>query len=550
MKAWAAAALASTVLGAGPAFAIPKDFKAKADAIMAKAYPADGPGAVAVVYEHGRPVYAIGQGMADVEKGVKLTPSTPMRMGSVAKQFTSAVVMQLVEEGKVGLDDPLSKYLPDYPKPGADATIRQLLNHTSGIQSYTGIPGFMKDHSSEKHSTAQLIAVFRDKPAAYANGAEWAYNNSGYVLLGAVVEKVTGLNWWDAIDQRIARPLKLQSLRYGGLPDGEKGMAKGYRLQDGKAVAAHPLDMSVPHAAGALVSDAGDLARWAEAFHTGKVVKPSSYAQMIAPTTLPGGKTENYGFGLIPGEVRGHPSVGHDGGIFGFSTDTLYLTKEGVFVAVLANTERPRIDPEMVTRQLAALAIGDPYETFTAQALDPKAAEPFAGIYRTGNVERAVYVKDGKLFTRRKGGGPLEVLSAGDGRYFYDGSLSWFTLAKGADGKPVMTFHQEGAAKGDVLAYAGPIPADAPIVAVPRAQLDRLAGTYNGPVPVLVAVDGAGVLTLKFGPQDVTHLMPESPTRFRVKEIEAAVSFQEEGGKVTGLTIHQNGRDLPIKKAD
>jgi CubicO group peptidase (beta-lactamase class C family) len=550
MRYLVGAGLSAALLGAAPALAIPKDFKARADAIMAKAYPADGPGAVAVVYEHGKPVYAVGRGLADVERGVPLTAATPMRTGSVTKQFTAAVIMQLAEEGKLSLDDPLSKFLPAYPAPGASVTVRQLLNHTSGIKSYTAIPEVVMTRSMMRQSTGELIDLFKDAPADFKAGTEWRYNNSGYILLGAIIEKVTGKPWWEAVDTRIARPLGLKTLRYGGLPDGEKGVAKGYRIVDDKAVAARPIDMSFPHAAGSIVSDGADLARWAEAFHHGKVVKPASYAQMVAPTKLPDGKTENYGFGLIPGEVRGHPSVSHDGGINGFSTDTLYLTDEGIFVAVMANTERPKVDPEMISRQLAALAIGDAYATFDAKPLDVKAVEPFAGIYKGGNVERAVFLRDGKLFTRRKDGGTIEAVAAGDGRYFYDGSLSWFTLAKGADGKPVMTFHQEGAAKGDVMAYVGPIPAEAPIVTLPTAALQRLTGTYQGPAPVLVAVDGEGQLTLKFGPQPVTHLMPESATLFRVKEIEAKVSFQEEGGKVTGLTIHQGGRSMPIKKVD
>ena len=544
-------AMATTVLAASPAMAIPKDFKAKADAIVNAAYAADGPGAVAVVYDHGKPVYAVGRGLADVDAKVPLSADVPMRLGSITKQFTAAVVMQLVEEGKVGLDDPLSKYLPDYPQPGAGATVRQLLNHTSGIQSYTAVPGFMKDHAAERHSTGQLIAVFKDAPDTFAAGSKWAYNNSGYILLGAIIEKVTGRPWWEAVDSRIAKPLHLTSLRYGGLPDGERGAAHGYELNDeGKAVPARKIDMSVPHAAGALVANARDLAAWAEAFHGGKVVKPASYALMTAPTALSDGATVPYGFGLIPGEVRGHPSVSHDGGIFGFSTDSLYLTKEGLFVAVLANTQRPPVDPEMVTKKLAALAVGDPYESFTAQPLNARAVEPMTGIYRFGDVERALYVRDGKLFTRRKGGGPLEATAAGGGRFFYEDSLSWFTVAEGADGKPVMTFHPEGAAKGEAMAWAGPMPADAPIVSLPKTALDRLVGTYKGPAPILVAVDGEGVLTLKFGAQAVTHLLPENPTMFRVKEIEAKVSFQEDGGKVTGLTIHQGGRDMAVKRID
>lgn len=537
---------------AAPALAVPKDFKARADAILAEAYPADGPGAIVLVYEKGKPVYSAGRGLADVAAKRPLDPASAMRLGSITKQFTAAVVMQLVEEGKVRLDDPLSAYLPDFPKPGADATVRQLLNHTSGVKSYTALPEAMTAAATPR-TTAEMIALFKDAKPEAPNGARWAYNNSGYVLLGAIIEKATGEPWHAEVDRRIARPLGLTSLRYGGLPDAEKGMANGYsRDEAGKPVPARPIHMSFPHAAGALVSTTEDLARFGRALSAGKVVKPASYALMAAPTRLADGKTEPYGFGLIPGKVRGRPLVGHDGGIFGFSTDGIYLPAEDIYVAVFANADRPVTDPELVTRKLAALALGDPFEPLAAQPLDLKSVEPMLGIYRDGDVERMVYVRDGKLFTKRKGGGALEVQSAGNGRYFYADSLSWFALERGADGKPAMLWHADGEAQGTRMAWAGAVPAEAPIVALPRAELDRLAGTYRGPmpVPILVAVNAEGQLTLKFGEQQVTHLMPEAPTLFRVKEVDAKISFQVEGGKVAGLTIHQGGRELPAKRAD
>ena len=204
----------AALLTSTSATAVPSDFAAKADAVVAEAWPADGPGAAIIVTEGGRPVYERGRGLADLESRRPITPDTVFRLGSITKQFSAAIMLQLVAEGKVSLDDPLSKYFPDYPQPGASATIAQLLNHTVGVQSYTDIPGWMVEEKTNRAlTTEQLIAEFRDLPSPSKPGEKWAYNNSGYVLVGAVIEKVTGKPWHEVVGERIDRPLGLATIR-------------------------------------------------------------------------------------------------------------------------------------------------------------------------------------------------------------------------------------------------------------------------------------------------------------------------------------------------
>src|SRR5918993_4068480 len=153
------AAAALTV--AAPAQAIPADFKARADALLKKSFPDAGPGAAVIVTDDGKVVYEAGQGLADVEAKTPITPGTVFRIGSITKQFSAAIMLQLVAEGKVSLEDKLSKFFPDYPKPGADATVAQLLNHTVGVQSYTGIPGWMVEKNTARpYTTEEMIAQF------------------------------------------------------------------------------------------------------------------------------------------------------------------------------------------------------------------------------------------------------------------------------------------------------------------------------------------------------------------------------------------------------
>ena len=551
-KAMMATCAALAMGAAAPTSAVPADFKAKADALLKKSFPDAGPGAAVIVTDDGKIVYEAGQGLADVASKKPITPQSVFRIGSITKQFSAAIMLQLVAEGKVSLDDKLSKYFPEYPKPGADATIAQILNHTVGIQSYTDIPGWMVEaKTSRAYTTEEMIAEFRDLPAPSKPGEKWDYNNSGYVMVGAVIEKVSGKPWHVNVEQRIAKPLGLKTIRYGVLEAETPNMAKGYTLKEDKVADAQKIHMSVPHAAGALIGSVEDLAKWDAALHHGKIVRPDLYAKMIAPTVMPDGSTEDYGFGLQPREVRSRKAVGHGGGIFGFSTDSVYLPKEDVFVAVFTNSDSPAASPGMVMLQLAAMAIDDPFPSFEKAALDAKSVEPWVGLYKVKDGERRVFLKDGKLITQRTGGGELEAFAAGGGKYFYENSLTWFELKRDAAGTPIVAMYQQGAVNPEVSPRAGDIPAELPVADVPRATLESYAGNYQAPMGMLiVAVPADGPMTVKLGGQPAIPVLAVTQTEFRTVGVDARVEFKVEGGKVTGAVLKQRGRELPAKRVD
>jgi CubicO group peptidase (beta-lactamase class C family) len=552
MKVSVLASAAAALAMAAPAGAIPADFKAKADALLKQAYPAAGPGAAVIVTDDGRVVYEGARGLADIAANRPITAQTVFRMGSITKQFSAAIMLQLAAEGKLSLDDKLSKFLPDFPKPGADATVAQLLNHTVGVQSYTNIPGWMVEkNTAQAYTTEEMIAQFKDLPSPSKPGEKWDYNNSGYVLVGAVIEQVTGKPWYQNVEERIARPLGLKTIRYGVLENETPNMAAGYTDADGKVAPAQKIHMSVPHAAGALIGSVEDLAKWNAALHHGKVIPQAYYARMIAPTRLPDGTTNDYGFGIRNGELRGHKSLGHGGGIFGFSTDSLYLPKEEVFVAVFTNSDSPATDAGMVMLKLAALAVDDPFPTFARQALDAKAVEPWFGLYKLKDAERRVFLRDGKLFTQRTGGGELEAFAAGDGRYFYPNSLTWFELRRDASGTPVVAMYQQGAVTPELAARSGPIPAELPVADVPRSTLERYVGAYDAPMgKLVVALPAEGPMTVQLGGQQAIPVAAVSQTEFRTIGVDARIEFLVEDGKVIGAVLKQGGREMPAKRAD
>ncbi len=549
--AFVAATIASGAAAAAPP---PPDFRARAEAIVQASYPADAPGAAVVVTRGGQTLYAAGRGLADVETRRPITPDTVFRMGSITKQFTAAAVLQLVQEGRISLDDPVSRFFPDYPQPGASATVRQLLNHTSGIQSYTSIPGWMRDdaNTNRAYTTAEAVAVFRDLPSPTRPGEAWQYNNSGYTLLGAIVEQVTGRPWYRQVEQQLAAPLGLRSIGYGVERETRPDMARGYTAAEGAVRPARPLHMSVPHGAGALVGTVGDLARWAQALHGGRVVSPALYTAMTSPAALNGGRTHPYGFGLGIGEVQGHRAFDHSGGIFGFQTDSVYIPGEDVFVAVFANSDEPTTSPGLVVRRLAALAVGQPYREFTRADVDAAALAPFFGVYRVGadGVTRRFFAREGKFYTRRQDGPEREVLPAADGHFFYPGDLTWFRVLRGEGGAISMELHQDGAAAAEVAVRTGDIPPEAPPVAVARAVLESYVGHYRTPGPAVdIALGEGGVLTVQLSGQPAIPLRAVSDTEFEVERVGARIVFHSENGRPNRLVIHQNGRELEGRRA-
>jgi len=539
-------AAAVACVSATPAMALPSGFKAKADALLAQSYAADGPGASVVISEGGKVVYQGQRGLADIASKRPITAATVFRIGSITKQFSAAAVLQLAAEGNLKLSDPLSRYLPNYPNAAA-ITVQQLLNHTSGVQSYTSIPGWMVEANTNKaYTTEQLIAEFKDQPAPSKPGEAWNYNNSGYVLVGALIEAVTGNRWSDQIVMQIAKPLGLATLRDGVEEASIADMATGYTKGETGLILANKIHMSVPAAAGALVAKAGDLAIWGNALHHGKIIPAPYYAQMIAPTKLPGGQVEQYGFGIAPEPFRGTSAIGHGGGIFGFASDSLYVPSNDLFIAILTNSDSAEISQGMVMRKLAAIAMGKPFAVLPTVAYTTNEVEPYLGVYKFDGGVRTVSIVDGTLSVKRDEGRVSEVFSAGTKRFHYGASdLSWFEMRRDAAGKPVMAFHRDGDDAVTLGIWAGPVPLEAAAFAVSAAVLTSYAGTYSTPIgKAKVVVEGA-TITLQLAGQPSFPLRAVGPADFTVAAVGAKVRFVSIAGKVTALEILQGGQTLP-----
>lgn len=520
--------------------------------VMKDAFPPDKPGAAVIVVKDGKTLFRKAYGMANLELGVPLQPDMVFRLGSITKQFTATAILLLAEEGKLNVQDRIEKHLPGYPTHGHTITIEHLLTHTSGIQSYTGMPGWMRDKIMTPMKPEELIDGFKKEPMNFAPGERYAYNNSGYILLGAIIEKVSGKSYEAFVKERIFDPLGMTSSYYDNTEPIIKKRAAGYTGDAKEPRNARYLSMTQPYAAGSLASTVDDLARWDEALATGKILKPESLAQAWKPYVLKGGEATTYGYGWGPAKLRGRRSIAHGGGIFGFSTFALSLPDDKVYVAVLCNSDSPATDPGFLARKLAALATGDPFPEWTELKVDSAILERYAGVYRIdANSTRTVTVTDGRLNTQRTGAQLLPARASSETEFFYDQSFTHFKFVVDASGRATeMLMYQDGASEAQRAPREADAPKERAVVQVAPALLSEYVGEYElGPGFILtVTREGDRLMTQATGQQKF-EVFASSDTEFFLKVVDACIVFTRgASGAVDGLVLHQGGREMKARK--
>ena len=410
------------------------DQVAEIDRLFAEAYPASGPGAAVLVVQDGKTLLRKGYGMAELELGVPIAPDMVFRVGSVTKEFTAACVLQLAEAGRLSLDDPVEKYLPDFPSGGRSVTIEQLLTHTSGIRSYTDMPGWFGASMREDRSPREVEALFDGEPFDFEPGTGWHYDNSGYVLLGEILEKVTGKSYADLVTETIFRPLGMNDTHYGSdAPIVPKRVA-GYLKSPIGVVNAPFLSMTQPYAAGALVSTVDDLARWHAALDAGKILSSESRRRMWTPKHLPDGMDTRYGLGWIVWSLDGHPVVEHGGGINGFQTANLRLPDEHIYVAVLSNCGGCA-DPRALALSAATLLVGRPWAKRPAANVPTAELDRYAGRYRDAEGDDWVVAREDDHLVLAAGLRRWKAWPASDTEFFLRDAVRTVRFVAGPDGR-------------------------------------------------------------------------------------------------------------------
>ncbi|RRN64006.1 serine hydrolase [Caulobacter sp. 602-1] len=368
MTAWSAAlAVSATPVAARTQAALAPSTTAPAgkaldtalDAYLAAATKNEQFSGTVLLARDGKPVFVRSYGMANYELGVPNSADTVFRLASVTKQFTALAVMQLQEQGRLKVDDPICRYLADCPAAWRPITIRELLNHTSGIPNFSSLPDWDEVLSRRDYTPAELVSLFRDLPLKFTPGEKYDYSNSGYHLLGLIIERASGIGWGEYVQQRIFNPL---GMTHSG-DDNTRALvphrASGYYSLGATFINAPIISRTVGYAAGGLYSTVGDLLLWDRALAPGKLLGQVSLDAMFTPAK------SGYGFGWRIGERFGRREMDHSGSDNGYSTYIIRFPADGLTAIVLSNSDRASAGK--VGNAMAAIAFGQPVTLPTAQ---------------------------------------------------------------------------------------------------------------------------------------------------------------------------------------
>ena len=483
-----------------------------------------------------------GYGSANLEWDIPNTPTTKFRLGSITKQFTAASILLLEERGKLKLDDPIKKYVPDAPAAWEAITIFNLLTHTSGIPNFTNLPEY-KSLKLEATPVAKTIASVRDKPLDFAPGEKMSYSNSGYLVLGYVIERVTGGSYEAFVTDNIFTPLGMKDSGYDSNTTIIPRRAAGYVSTPNGPVNADYIHMSIPHAAGALYSTTEDLLRWEQGLFGGKLLSAASLAKMTTPFK------NDYAFGVIVQTAGGRKVIQHGGGIDGFNTFLSYYPESKLTVAVLANLNGQA--PNQIATMLADLAQGGTVQLTSERkeiTLPVATLSKYVGTYELApGVNMLMRLVGDHLTTQLPGQAQIPVFPESETKFFLkvvDAQVEFFTDPSGTVTHAVM--YQNGRER-KVQRVSGTVAEPTPHkeTALPASTLARYVGKYQMPsnAELSVTLEGTQLMAQLSG-QPAFPIFAESETLFFFKVVEATLEFQKDAnGAVTAVRLRQGPID-------
>ena len=401
--------------------------------VMTAVYKPDIPGATVIVVKNGRVIFRKGYGLANLELKTPMRPEMVFRLCSVTKQFTAAAILMLAEQGKLALDDDITKFFPDYPTAGKKISIENLLTHTSGIKDY--LDKLWPESMRRDFRPDRLIDLFKKEPLESAPGTRESYSNSNYVLLGAIIENTSGKEYGRFIEDNIFRPLGMKHSYYEGVQDLIPNRVSGYaRVSEGFVNAAY-VSMTQLYAAGGLCSSVDDLALWDAALSSDRLLKQGSVTRMFTPYKLTDGEVADYGYGWVISRFQGRTIASHGGGMPGFTNFVLRMPQDQVYVAILSNDRTAEVQPEYVANRIAAIAIGKPIPESRVIKLEPKILDTYAGRYEERADEILTIRREGDSLLAQGSDGPeFKLYPISDDTFLvkaFDGQLSFVKDAQG-----------------------------------------------------------------------------------------------------------------------
>jgi len=514
----------------------------------------DSSGAAVLAAQDGKILFKKGYGYANLEHHVPITPETKFRIGSITKQFTATAILKLQEQGKLRVNDRLSKFLPDYPR-GDEVTIHHLLTHTSGIHSYTNKPDFLKTVTVEIKPD-ELVESFKHDNFDFDPGEKWLYNNSGYFLLGYIVEKVSGESFGAYLKKHIFEPLGMDNTGVHHWNDVLRHEAAGYAYQSGKFQKALNWDMSRAGGAGNLYSTVEDLYRWNEAVFNGRVLSEESLKAAFTPVMLNDGNKANamggeYGYGWGFSERRGLKEIAHGGGLNGFSTYLTRYPEQNFTVVVLTNSvpQPPGLSPAGVAHDIAQFYLWKQMQPRKSVAVDktvdPGVYDAYVGRYDFVQAILTVTREGDRLFAQLTGQPKAEIFPRSETEFFWKVVDAQITFVKSEKGEVVHAIHRQGGRE-----LKAPKLPDEPPADVDSAVYDAYVGEYDYGNGMILSVTKEGnKLFAQMTGQPKFEIFPRTETEFFWKIINAQITFvKDEKGEVIKAIHHQGGMKIEAPK--
>src|SRR5262245_7988066 len=386
----------------------------------------------ALISRDGKVIFSKGYGLANIELDVPNSPQTKFRLGSITKQFTAASILLLQERGKLSVQDPICKYFDNCPSAWNEITIHHLLSHTGGVPNYTSFPDY-RPKMMMPVTVMGMIERFKDKPLDFKPNEKWSYSNSGYFLLGYIIEKVSGESYEGFLQKNIFDPLKLKDTGYDHFNTVLKNRATGYSRDKNDVINSPYLDMGQPYSAGSLYSTVEDLFVWNEALFSDKLLSAKSREAMMTVNK------NNYAYGLAINQQHNRKMVSHGGGINGFSTFLARFPEEKLTVVVLRNSDYGAPGPGKISQDLAAIVFGEKYELpreRVAIKIDPKILDAYVGQYELNPNFIFTLTREGdSLMTQATGQPKFELFPESETKFFLkvvDAQVTFVKDDKGA----------------------------------------------------------------------------------------------------------------------
>jgi CubicO group peptidase (beta-lactamase class C family) len=519
------------------------------DKMLSEQYPAGEPGASILIAKEGEVIYRKAFGMANLELEVPLNPENVFEIGSITKQFTAICILMLMEEGKLSLQDDITTFIPDYPTHGYSITVHHLLTHTSGIKSYTSMETWPAEWRKD-FKPMELVDFFKNEPMDFAPGEQFLYNNSAYFLLGIVIEKASGLSYEEFLEQKIFKPLGMDNSYYGSKTRLIPHRAAGYQQRDNTFFNSEYLSMTQPGAAGSIMSTVDDMWIWMQAVRDNALISNASKDKAFTNYALNDGGPITYGYGWMPNEINGSPTLEHGGGIFGYTTNGIWLPEEQVYVIILTN--RDDIGPGTISTRIAAHAIGKPYpqEPENIQ-VEEEILASYTGVYEfeDGSV-RYIRLEDGHLVSQRAGGSPFPLFPVSETKFQFEDSFASIEFNSSRDDKTTAHFENR-AEKSTGFKTDQPLPEYKEITVDP-AILETYVGEYElqPGFTITVTLEDDHLMTQATG-QEKFEVFPESETKFFLKVVDAQIEFlKNDAGEVEALMLYQGGAEMRAKRLD